>query len=270
MSLKSTFAAIKAYNAHRKGMTDEAEKLYEEAAAGGFTDSRYMLAYALLLIRKGEYAKAKELLVKYQKMPGMAPEQKNELITDYSVCIYKLGEPAKAVSKMEELYHKGPSGTLYQTLGYLYVDICDLKYKPAEETAAPAEPAEEAAEVTEAVTEKKVSPLEAYEANCAKAKAFCLEAIEYDDEDAVCLDNMGQYCYRVEGDKAAAKEWFDKAIAIKPGQIDTLWFLSRYDLEAGNKEAALEKLEKALDGRFSPLNYVTKDDIQKEIENLKA
>lgn len=274
MSLKSSFAAIKAYNAHRKGMTDEAEKLYEEAAAGGFTDARYMLAYALLLIRKGEYARAKELLVKYQKMPGITHEQKNELITDYSVCVYKLGEPFKAVSKMEELHRKSPSGVIYQTLGYLYVDTCDLKNKPAADPVSaviPETETEEVPENAEPVAEvKKLSPLEEYEANREKARAFCMEAVEYDDEDAVCLDNLGQFFYRVCGDPAAAKEWFDKAIAVKPGQIDTLWFLSRYDLEAGNKEAALEKLTKALDGRFSPLNYVTKDDIQKEIDKLKA
>ena len=274
MSLKSSFAAIKAYGAHRKGQLEEAEKLYEEAAAGGFTDPRYMLSYALLLIRKGEYEKAKELLVKYQKMPALAPQQKAELITDYSVCVYKMGERAKAVSKMEELHRKSPSGAIYQTLGYLYVDTCDLKYKP-DMSAAPAEVQEsvtgEETEVTEtAKEEKKLSPLEAYEANCEKAKAFCKEAVEYDDEDAICLDNMGQLYYRVFGDKAAAKEWFEKAIAIKPGQIDTLWFLSRYDLESGNREAAVEKLTKTLEGRFSPLNYVTKAEIQAEIEKLKA
>ena len=38
-----------------------------------------------------------------------------------------------------------------------------------------------------------------------------------------------------------------------------------------NVDAAghLEKLEKALEGRFSPLNYVTKADVEQEIEKLK-
>ena len=270
MSLKSSFAAIKAYNAHRKGLTEEAQRLYEEAAAGGFTDSRYMLAYALLLIRKGEYQKAKEMLVKYQKMPGLSAEQRNELITDYSVCVYKLGEPARAVSKMEELYRKNPSGAIYQTLGYLYVDTCDMKNKPDVSAVVEAPGAEADGETPVEVVENQLSPLEAYEAACKKTEAFCREAVEYDDEDAICLDNFGQYFYRVVGDRVAAREWFDKAHAVKPGQIDTLWFLSRYDLEAGKKDEALEKLNKALEGRFSPLNYVTKAEIQAEIEKLKA
>ena len=95
-------------------------------------------------------------------------------------------------------------------------------------------------------------------------------SLEYDDEDPVCLDNKGQYYYRVLGDKAAAKEWFEKAHEEKPGQIDSLWFLSRYDLDNGDKAAALEKLEVAVDGRFSPLNFVSKADVEAEIARLKA
>ena len=72
------------------------------------------------------------------------------------------------------------------------------------------------------------------------------------------------------GDKAAAKEWFDKAIALKSSQIDTLWFLSRYDVEAGDRKGALEKLEEASGGRFSPLNYCSKEQVLEEIARLKG
>lgn len=91
----------------------------------------------------------------------------------------------------------------------------------------------------------------------------------YDDEDPICLDNMGQTYYRLVGDKAKAKEYFDAAHKIKPGQIDTLWFLSRYDLEAGDTAAALEKLRTALEGRFSPMNYASKEMVEKEIQRLE-
>ena len=42
-----------------------------------------------------------------------------------------------------------------------------------------------------------------------------------------------------------------------------------YDKEAGKTKEALEKLEKALDGRFSPLNFATKEKVQSEIDQLK-
>ena len=98
-----------------------------------------------------------------------------------------------------------------------------------------------------------------------KAEEFNLKALEYDDMDAISLDNMGQTLYRLKGDKAAAKPYFEKAIKEKPGQIDTLYFLAQYDMEAGDKAAAREKLETALKGRFSPLNYVTRDMVEKEL-----
>ena len=81
---------------------------------------------------------------------------------------------------------------------------------------------------------------------------------------------MAQYIYRVQGDRAAAREWFEKALSFKDGQIDTLYFLSRYDEEEGNRAAALEKLEKALEGRFSPLNYCSREMAEREIARLKG
>ena len=119
-------------------------------------------------------------------------------------------------------------------------------------------------------TEATVSPRDAWEAGQKKAEEFIRKSVEYDDEDPICLDNMGQFVYRVLEDKAGAKEWFDKAYALKDSQIDTLYFLSRYDEEAGDREGALEKLEKAAGGRFSPLNYCNRETILKEIERLKG
>ena len=75
---------------------------------------------------------------------------------------------------------------------------------------------------------------------------------------------------RLQGDKAAAREWFEKALARKEGQIDTLYFLSRYDEEEGNRAAALEKMEKALEGRFSPLNFCSKEMAEQEVARLKG
>ena len=93
---------------------------------------------------------------------------------------------------------------------------------------------------------------------------------DYDDEDSIVLDNLGQTYYRLLNDKEKAKEYFEKAIEIKPGQIDTLYFLAQYDLEAGDKEAAKEKLEKAMEGRFSPLNHATKEMVQELLNKLNA
>ena len=278
MGFLTQIKANKAYRLQQKGQNEEARKLYEEAFAEGMNDPRYNLAYALMIIREGEYQKAKEFLVKHQKAPGMTPSQRVTLLVDYAACCFRLGDVDKGINTLEQQFRKGETGLLYQTLGYLYVEKYDAAKRPdfEEQTEAPGEPAETAvteetaaAEDTEE-TEKTLSPREAWEEGRKKAEDFIRKSVEYDDEDPICLDNMGQFIYRVLEDKAGAREWFDKAYALKDSQIDTLYFLSRYDEEAGNRKAALEKLEKAAGGRFSPLNYCSRETVQKEIERLKG
>jgi len=281
MGLLTAFKANKAYRLQQKGQQDEALKLYEEAYAEGLNDPRFNLAYALLIIRKGEYQKAKEFLVKHQKAPGMTQDQRVTLLVDYAACCFRLGDIDKGINTLEQQFRKTETGLLYQTLGYLYVEKYDAAGRPdfsgAETPAAPEE-AEEPAEEEErenpeeasGAEETALSPREAWEAGVEKAEAFIRGSIEYDDEDPICLDNMGQFLYRVKEDRAGAKTWFDKAYALKDSQIDTLYFLSRYDEEAGDRDAALEKLEKAAKGRFSPLNYCGRETIRKEIARLKG
>ena len=299
MGFLTGIKANKAYRLQRSGQTEEAIKIYEEVFAEGLNDPRYVLAYALLIIRRGEYQKAKEFLVKHQKAPGMTPDQRVTLLVDYATCCYRLGDLDKGINTLEQQFRKTETGLLYQTLGYFYVEKYDAANKPefppeeepaeteeteeteeaaqteeAAEDSAPgdAEPAQQPDEETPqaAADEKQLSPREAWEAGVEKAEAFIRDSVDYDDEDPICLDNMGQFLYRVRGDRAGAKKWFKKALAIKDSQIDTLYFLSRYDEEEGDKQAALEKLEKAAKGRFSPLNYCSRETVQKEIERLKG
>lgn len=158
----------------------------------------------------------------------MPEESKRQLFVNYASCVYKMGEIEKGIELLERLHHKQPSGLVYQTLGYLLVEAGDYD----------------------------------------KALAFNLEAYEYDDEDPITLDNLAQCYYRLGNDKEKAKEYFDKALKLKPGQIDTLYFLAQYDLEAGDREAAKKKLETALEGRFSPLNFATKEKVEELLKNL--
>ena len=72
------------------------------------------------------------------------------------------------------------------------------------------------------------------------------------------------------GDKETAKTFFDKAIALKPSAIDTNYFLSLYDIEAGDTEKAIERLKTARGGFFSPLNYATPEIIDARLAELGA
>lgn len=229
MGMMTGLKAQRALMAHSKGDTEEAYKLYGEVYAEGMNKPRFLLPYSILLIRRKEYEKAKEVLKKVEKAPGgISPDQRAQMLSYYAVASWKTGRLDYAVDLLREVYRKGPSGTNYGTLGYLLIE----------------------------------------QGNYEEALAFNTEAVEYDDEDAVVLDNLAQTYYRLGNDKEEARKWFEKAIAIKEGAIDTNYFLAQYDIEAGRFEEAREKLETARGGNFSPLNYATPERIDEALAAL--
>ncbi|MBR6185017.1 MAG: tetratricopeptide repeat protein [Clostridia bacterium] len=218
--------------AHQKGRTDEARAAYEELYKNGYVSAAYMLPLSVLLLREGgeeNYLRVKEILKKAEKAPDLDPSRRQELLMDYAVAQYKLGELEKAVQLLEASHRKGPCGLTYQSLGFLYIEAGDKE----------------------------------------KALSYNQEALDYDDEDPVVLDNLGQTYYRLLDDKETARQYFEKAHEIKDSQIDTLYFLAQYDLEEGKKQDALEKLEQAMEGRFSPLNFASREKVQQLIDELK-
>lgn len=275
MGLMASLKGQQAMRAHTKGDITKAKALYEEALSKGLMEARPMLGYSLLLIREGEFEKAMELLLKTQKAPDLTPDRKSQLFVDYAACCARTGQLDKGVKLLERQHERTPIGISYQTLGYLYVEQLSRGKPVADESTVvmvpgPHEFSDPVPGENLTVAEKQHILDEQWQAKLDKAAKLIDASIEYDDEDPVCLDNKGQFLYRVMGDKAAAKEWFDKAHEEKPGQIDSLWFLSRYDLENGDKAAAIEKLEHALEGNFSPLNYADKAMIEGEIARIKA
>lgn len=233
MGLFDSIKIRKAIMHQQKGELEQARAAYEELYAQGINLCAYMLPWAVMLLREGgedNYKKAKEVLVKAQKASDVTPDRRKELVLDFAVACFKLGEVDKAVELLERLHQKSPSGDTYGALGYIYVA----------------------------------------QSNAEKALEFNKLALDYDDEDPIALDNMGQTYYRLLGDKEKALEYFTKAHEFKESQIDTLWFLSRYDLDKGDTQAAIEKLEKAAKGRFSPLNYKTKAEIEQELAALRG
>lgn len=218
---------------HQRGQVEEARKMYEELYRDGELAASYMLPYAVLLMRsdeEGAFEKVKEIMVKAQKAPDMNPERKQQLLMNYAVASWKTGDLDKGIRLLEASHREAPCGLTYQSLGFLYVEGGDKD----------------------------------------KALTYNQQALEYDPEDPVFLDNMGQTYYRIMNNPKKAKPYFEKAHALKPSQIDTLYFLSRYDIEEGRPEDALEKLEDALEGRFSPLNYATREMVEDEVRRLKA
>jgi tetratricopeptide (TPR) repeat protein len=230
MGFMTTFKANRAYRAHAAGNLEAAKAGYAAAFAEGLNNPKLLLAYAMLLLRAGDYERAAEVLRKADKAPGVLPDQKNQIIAHYAIAIWKLGRLDKAVELLQALFRKGKTGFLYGALGFLLIEQGDAE----------------------------------------AALAFNREAVAYDDEDPVCLDNLAQTYDRLLNDKESARPYFERALKFKPGAIDSNYFLAQYDVEEGKPADAVAKLEVAVAGRFSPMNYATPAQIQAQLDALKA
>ena len=247
--IKAIMAGRKAYAAHvdgnqliDKGKHDEALarhnealRLYDVSYNGGYKDARFLMAHSVLLMRYNRIEEARKLLLECEKMPKLDAATKKQLRINYSVCQWKLGDLDKAIENMESAASNGKTATIYTTLGYYYVE-------KGKQTG-----------------------------DFSKAIEFNTEAMEYDDEDAGILDNMGQQFYFMnEHDKAY--EYFSKAYNAKPSQVSTLYYIALINLERKNLEKAEAFIDRCLEGNFSALATVTREQAQQlkqDIEKAK-
>lgn len=230
MSFMGNIAGSKALRAHSRGEFDTAITLYDEAYAKGMDQINLLKNYSVLLMRLSRFDDALEVLKKMEKTPGVGPKETASMHANYAIILWKKGHIDRALEILNAQFKQVKTGTLYSIMGFIMIDKGDAD----------------------------------------AALAFNREAVEYDDEDPVLLDNLAQTYYRLLGDKETAKGYFDKAIAIKANAIDTNYFLALYDIEAGDFESARKHLRTAREGFSSPLNYASPERIDeklKEIEN---
>lgn len=168
-------------------------------------------------------------VLKRMEKMPMDAKEKTDLHINYAIILWQKGHLDRAMEILEGEFRHTKNGTLYSIIGYLKIEQGDAE----------------------------------------EAIRFNKEALEYDDEDPVFLDNLGQTYYRLVGDKETAKLYFDKAIALKPKAIDTNYFLALYDIENGDIESAKDRLDTARVGMFSPLNYATPEMIDAKRDELR-
>ena len=243
-SLKGKLKSRKAYAAHVMGNNEldkanpekarekheEALKLYAEAYDAGVRDPQILMAYAVLLMRFDDCEKARNLLLECEKAPDLDAKSRKQLRENYSVCMWKLGNLDRATELMESAASSGKTSRIYTTLGCYYI---------------------EKGRAT---------------GDFSKAVEFNAEALEYDDEDAGILDNLGQQHYFM-GEPDKAYEYFSKAYAAKPNQAATLYYIAKINLERKNYEKAEAFIDKCIaEGNFSALATVTKAQAQ-ELKN---
>lgn len=221
-------------NAEADEKFKEALSLYEKATEAGCAQARILMAYGVLLLRKGQFEKAREVMLKTEKAPGITAAEKRQLRLNFAICQWKLGKLDSAIEQMRRVAQDGMNSTIYGSLGYMLI-----------------EKAIETGDFDEAV-------------------AFNNEAYDYDDEDAVTLDNLGQLNLAM-GEREKAYAYFLRAIERKPTQADTLFYLAKLKHEDGDDEAARGYLNTALEkSSYSALCTTTREQAEALLHSLKA
>ncbi len=110
-SLKGNTTGAKAYRTHISAMQlrkagkyaeseaklDEAIRLYGEAYAAGYRKTAALQGYALLLMRRGEFERAREIMLECSKDKSMSADDRFSLRIDFSICQWKMGKLDKAI-----------------------------------------------------------------------------------------------------------------------------------------------------------------------------
>jgi len=131
MNIMAELQGRKAYNIHLKGnallekkmFKEAAEKhrealeAYEKAEAAGDANPRHLMAYGVLLMRDRQYEKARAVMLKVEKMPGLNKEIKKQLRLNYAVCVWKMGQLDRAIELMRQASAYGMNAMIYGSLG---------------------------------------------------------------------------------------------------------------------------------------------------------
>jgi tetratricopeptide (TPR) repeat protein len=226
MSFVGNWYGFLGYYNHSRKKLDKAEKYYKSGMEKGMDKANYRLAYGVLLLKKGEFAKAKDI---FSGILINTPKENTKMMakTNLSLAYWKLGEIDTAIEMLEEVQRKYNNSRVYGTLGYLLIEKGDLD----------------------------------------KALEYNLQALDYDDEDPVILDNLAQTYYFM-GDIEKAKKYFKEAAVLKDDQADTLYYLGCIYADQGDIEQAKEKLNKALECNITTLSTITREQVEDKLKEL--
>lgn len=103
----------------------------------------------------------------------------------------------------------------------------------------------------------------------SKALELNLEALDYSNDDLSVLDNLAMNYYFLENYREAL-EVYKKLIPRNPNFVTVYYYYSKTLLHEKNYEGAIEALNKALNCSFSFLNVITKENIEREITQIKS
>mgnify|MGYP000126449852 FL=1 len=189
-----------------------------------------VISYGYLLLKNGDPDNAEKVIDNLINRKD-TPDDKKEIARALkALIIWKKGDIDKAIETLEDVLKKVETTNIYGSLGYLYILKGDLD----------------------------------------KALEFNLKAYEYNNSNAVIVDNLGQtYYLRKEYDKAA--ELYEKLMnkEPKPNFPEAYYNYGLVLLETKGRDEAVKYIEKALTYKFTYLSTVSREQMEKTLEEIK-
>lgn len=146
-----------------------------------------------------------------------------------ALVLWKKGKIDEAVSLLENVIKSYVTTSVYESLGYMLIEQGDLQ----------------------------------------KALKLNLEAYEYNSDDKVIQDNLGQTYYLL-GEYDKANEIYEKLLKSSPAFPEAYYNYGLLLDKLGNKEKAVEMMKKALGLKFSSLSTVSKEKIEADLTRISA
>ncbi|SHE35837.1 tetratricopeptide repeat protein [Clostridium fallax] len=101
-----------------------------------------------------------------------------------------------------------------------------------------------------------------------KALKFNLEAYDYSKDDRGIIDNLA-LSYYYKGDLEKSQELYEKLMPLKPTYPEAYYNYGIVLKKLGKIEEAKEKFKEALECKFTYITFISKEDVEKELEELK-
>ena len=187
------------------------------------------LNYGYLLLRDGQYEKAGEILGSIESMKKVTESDKLQVQMLLGLVKWKTGHLDEAIAVYEGLMKDTITTNIYANLGFLYIIKGDYQ----------------------------------------KALSFNREAYEYNDDNPVILDNLGETYYRL-GQYDEAEEYLLKAIHSQRAIAENYYHYALVQIAKGDEDAALDYLKKAAKMNINTLSGITRSDVVKAIAKLEG
>jgi tetratricopeptide (TPR) repeat protein len=208
----ANFTAWRALALHATKNEKAALPLYEKAYSGGTKNVQALLAYGLLLLRRGGRDERAVEVFKAASKRKMNARQWLSLYQNLGLAYWLRGDLDRALTLFSRIYQRSQSASVRGIYGLLLIEKGDQS------------------------------------GDYGEALRFCEEAAGYDGEDSVLVDNLAQVLSRTggQGERERAEALFRKALELSPAQFDSLCGLAKLCAQTGREEEARALLKKAL------------------------